>query len=52
LLVQSIGMFREMGMDETALGVDTENPSGALGLYEGLGYREVGRHTFFEKGMG
>jgi ribosomal protein S18 acetylase RimI-like enzyme len=52
LLMQSIGMFREMGMDETALGVDTENPSGALGLYEGLGYREVGRHTFFEKGMG
>ena len=52
LLVQSIGMFREMGMDETALGVDTENPSGALGQYEGLGYREVGRHTYFEKGMG
>jgi ribosomal protein S18 acetylase RimI-like enzyme len=52
LLVQSIGMFREMGMEETALGVDTENLSGALGLYEGLGYREVERHTFFEKGMG
>jgi ribosomal protein S18 acetylase RimI-like enzyme len=52
LLVQSIGMFREMGMEETALGVDTENPSGALGLYEGLGYREVARHTFFERGMG
>jgi ribosomal protein S18 acetylase RimI-like enzyme len=51
LLVQSIGMFGEMGMAETALGVDTQNPSGALGLYEGMGYAEVKRHTFFNKGM-
>jgi hypothetical protein len=41
-----------MGMEETALGVDTQNPSGARGLYEGMGYREVQRHTFFNKGMG
>jgi mycothiol synthase len=52
LLAASIEMFREMGMEETALGVDTQNPSGALGLYEGMGYREVQRHTFFDKGMG
>ena len=51
LLVQSIRMFREMGMEETALGVDTQNPSGALRLYEGVGYREVRRHTFFDKVM-
>lgn len=38
LLVQSIEMFRQMGMDETALGVDVENPNGALKLYEGVGY--------------
>jgi GNAT superfamily N-acetyltransferase len=49
LLVQSIGMFREMGMDETALGVDTQNPSGALALYESVGYRRAGCHTFFNK---
>jgi GNAT superfamily N-acetyltransferase len=49
LLVQSIQMFREMGMDETALGVDTQNPSGALGLYESLGYRPVRCHTFFNR---
>jgi GNAT superfamily N-acetyltransferase len=49
LLVGSIRMFREMGMQETALGVDTRNPSGALGLYESVGYQAVQRHTFFNK---
>jgi ribosomal protein S18 acetylase RimI-like enzyme len=49
LLVQSIRMFREMGMEETALGVDTQNPSGALRLYEGIGYRRSECHTFFNK---
>ena len=51
LLVQSIQMFREMGMEETALGVDTQNPNGALNLYEGVGYQEIRRHTFFNKRM-
>jgi mycothiol synthase len=51
LLVQSILMFREMGMEETALGVDIQNPSGALRLYESMEYREVQRHTFFDKPM-
>jgi ribosomal protein S18 acetylase RimI-like enzyme len=51
LLVQSIEMFRQMGMAETALGVDTQNPSGALRLYESLDYREVRRHTFFDKAL-
>jgi ribosomal protein S18 acetylase RimI-like enzyme len=44
-------MFRAMGMEETSLGVDTENPSGALRLYEGVGYREERRHMFFDKEM-
>ena len=51
LLVQSIEMFREMGMEETALGVDIQNPHGALKLYESVGYREARRHTFFNKRM-
>lgn len=49
LLAQSILMFREMGMEETALGVDTLNPSGALHLYESLGYRQVRCHSYFNK---
>ena len=51
LLAQSIGMFQEMGMEETALGVDTLNPSGALNLYESVGYRPARCHTFFNKTM-
>jgi len=49
LVVHSIAMFKEMGMTETALGVDAENPSGALGLYQGLGYKEVRRNMIFRK---
>ena len=49
LLVQSIVMFGEMGMTEIALGVDTQNPSGALELYVSLGYQAGRRHTFFNK---
>ena len=30
--------LREAGMDEAMLGVDAQNPSGALGLYESLGF--------------
>jgi mycothiol synthase len=41
LLVQSMQMFKEMGMTETALSVDSENLSGAFRLYEGAGYRKV-----------
>lgn len=51
LLVQSIAIFEEMGMEETALGVDTQNPHGALNLYESVGYREIKQHTFFNKPM-
>ncbi len=32
-------MLRGTGLDEGALGVDAENPSGALRLYESLGFR-------------
>jgi len=51
LLVQSIEMFKAMGMEEVALGVDTQNPSGALKLYQSVGFQEGKRHTFFNKRM-
>jgi mycothiol synthase len=38
LLVQSMSQLRELGMTESALGVDTQNPNGALRLYLGVGY--------------
>lgn len=49
LLTQSIQMFMDMGMDETSLGVDTENPNGALDLYQSVGYREVKRFYTYRK---
>lgn len=49
LIAQSIAMFRDMGMHETALGVDAENLSGALKLYENLGYQTKKRFTVFRK---
>jgi Acetyltransferases len=34
----SLVKLREAGLDEAMLGVDSENPNGALGLYQGLGF--------------
>lgn len=49
LIIQSMKMFKEMGMTETALGVDTENTSGALRVYESCGYRQVKKSITFRK---
>jgi mycothiol synthase len=38
LLTRSLQMFKDMGMDHAALGVDTQNPTGALRLYESVGF--------------
>jgi mycothiol synthase len=39
LIVRSLAILRERGMAVAALGVDAENPTGALGLYERYGFR-------------
>jgi ribosomal protein S18 acetylase RimI-like enzyme len=49
LLTRSIHMFQEMGMEETVLGVDTENPNGALKLYQSVGYQEFKRYETLRK---
>ncbi len=49
LLAESMRRFRGGGMDNAGLGVDTENPSGALGLYERLGYAATQRSMVFER---
>ncbi len=38
ITAESLRRFRAAGLDEAMLGVDSENPNGALGLYEGLGF--------------
>ncbi|MCM0620020.1 GNAT family N-acetyltransferase [Nocardioides bruguierae] len=40
LLVDSMHRFAAAGLDSAGLGVDTANPSGALGLYRSLGYTD------------
>jgi len=52
LLTESIRMFVDMGMEETLLGVDSENPYGARKLYESLGYRASRRHYVYRKPLG
>jgi mycothiol synthase len=49
LLLRSLHELRSRGMTEAALGVDTDNPTGALRLYQGLGYRSVKRYTTYRK---
>jgi GNAT superfamily N-acetyltransferase len=49
LLTESILLFREMGMEETLLGVDTTNPHGAHHLYADVGYRRVISHLHYRK---
>ena len=39
LLRHSLLAYRAAGMDEAALDVDSENPTGALGIYERAGFR-------------
>ncbi|SDT41470.1 GNAT family N-acetyltransferase [Microlunatus soli] len=38
LLIASMHSFADAGLDAAGLGVDTDNPSGAFGLYARLGY--------------
>ncbi len=49
LLMRSLQMFKEMGMSEAMLGVDTQNPSGAFVLYESCGFKPTLRSVIFEK---
>jgi ribosomal protein S18 acetylase RimI-like enzyme len=51
LIVESMKMFKQMGMTEAAHGVDAENTSGALNLYKKLGYKAVKQYTTFRKPM-
>jgi len=51
LLAQSLQMFKDEGMEEATLGVDTDNLSGALGLYENLGFHNIKLWSAYRKPM-
>ncbi len=51
VIAHSLAALRERGMTSAALGVDADNPSGALGLYEALGFEVESRATAWRKAL-
>ena len=49
LIARSLMALKERGMTEAGLGVDAENISGALHLYESMGYHVVKTTTIYRK---
>ncbi|HET8777059.1 MAG TPA: GNAT family N-acetyltransferase [Candidatus Limnocylindria bacterium] len=49
LISRSLVLLRDRGMTSAALGVDADNPSGALGLYEAAGFAVEERFTAMRK---
>ena len=45
----SLVTLRAAGLDEAMLGVDSENPNGALGLYKGLGFEVYTRAAAYRR---
>jgi mycothiol synthase len=51
LIVRSLALLRDRGMTSAVLGVDAENPSGALGLYERFGFEVTYRSTAWRRAL-
>ena len=49
LIGQSLELLRDRGLTSAALGVDADNPSGALGLYEAAGFEIHERFTAWRR---
>jgi mycothiol synthase len=49
LIALSLKILKDRGMMEAGLGVDAENTSGALQLYESMGYRVVKKGTIYRR---
>ena len=51
LIARSLRVLRDRGMEIASLGVDAENPTGALGVYEKLGFTPHRRWVTYRKPM-
>jgi ribosomal protein S18 acetylase RimI-like enzyme len=51
LIALCLKALKEAGFQAAALGVDTQNVSGALRIYERMGYEVKRRYTLFQKPM-
>jgi mycothiol synthase len=52
ITAESLRRLAAAGMTEAMLGVDAENPTGALGLYQGLGFEVDQRSTTYRRSLG
>jgi mycothiol synthase len=52
MICECMRRMRTAGLDYAALGVDADNPTGALGVYEQLGFVAVRRFTAYERAYG
>jgi ribosomal protein S18 acetylase RimI-like enzyme len=50
-VARSLVLLRERGMTSAWLGVDAENPTGALGVYERAGFAVHSRAVAYRKPM-
>ena len=51
MIAASLVDLRRRGIEEALLGVDAENPTGALALYEGLGFEVKVRAMRYRKAL-
>lgn len=51
MLIAGMRKLKEAGMDTAVLGVDAENPTGALRLYESVGFKQVRSSTTYNKDL-
>lgn len=51
VVLRSLQVFRERGMTSAGLGVDADNPTGAMGLYTGTGFETEVRSSAYRKPM-
>ena len=49
LVARSLELLRDRGMTSASLGVDAENPTGALGVYERAGFSVATRETSYRR---
>lgn len=51
LIARSFAVLKAQGMTEASLGVDAQNPNGALQLYKSLGFSPIKEDTAFRKSL-
>jgi mycothiol synthase len=52
LIVRSLALLRDRGLQSAALGVDAQNPNQALSLYESCGFRMASSSTAYRTTLG